>query len=96
MILLFFWLESAKMAIDRVRTRVEEGGHNIPENVIIRRYFSGIRNLFDLYIDIADQLIVFDSSDTLPKTIAFKSKGTDFTVIHTEKFNKLKDIYHGS
>ena len=95
-ILLFFWLESAKMAIDRVRTRVEEGGHNIPENVIIRRYFSGIRNLFDLYIDIVDQLIVFDSSDTLPKTIAFKSKGTDFTVNHTEKFNKLKDIYHGS
>lgn len=95
-ILLFFWLESAKMAIDRVRTRVTEGGHNIPENVIIRRYFSGIRNLFDLYIDIVDQLIVFDSSDTLPKTIAFKSKGTDFTVNNTEKFNKLKDIYHGS
>jgi predicted ABC-type ATPase len=77
------------MAIDRVRTRVAEGGHNIPENVIIRRYFSGIRNLFDLYIDIVDQVIIFDSSDPLPRTIAFKTKGTDFTVKHTEKFNKL-------
>lgn len=47
-ILLFFWLENVEMAIDRVATRVVEGGHDIPLNVITLRYFSGIRNLFDL------------------------------------------------
>lgn len=94
-ILLFFWLESAEMAIDRVRTRVAEGGHNIPEDVIVRRYNGGIKNLFDLYINIVDQAIVFDSSNPLPTSIAFKTMGTDFTINHIEKFNTLKDIYHG-
>lgn len=34
---LFFWLESEELAISRVETRVKEGGHHIPENVIRRR-----------------------------------------------------------
>lgn len=94
-ILLFFWLESVEMAINRVSTRVAEGGHDIPEDVIIRRYFSGNRNLFDFYIEIVDQVMIFDSSDPLPTTIAYKTTGKDFTIKQLEKFNKLKDIYHG-
>ena len=37
-ILLFFWLETPQLAKMRVKQRVLEGGHNIPEEVIIRRY----------------------------------------------------------
>ena len=48
--LLFFWLPSPEYAIERVAQRVREGGHNIPNDVIVRRYFAGIRNLFDIYI----------------------------------------------
>lgn len=94
-ILLFFWLENVEMAIDRVRIRVAEGGHNIPEDVIFRRYYSGISNLFDLYINIADQVIIFDSSEALPMTIAYKTMGTDITINHLEKYNKLKNTHHG-
>lgn len=36
--LIFFWLNSADLAVSRVRSRVKEGGHNIPEDVIRRRY----------------------------------------------------------
>ena len=43
--LLFFWLDDVNLAIERVKTRVSEGGHNIPEQIIIRRYFKGIFNL---------------------------------------------------
>lgn len=45
-ILVFFWLSSVDLAIERVKTRVLEGGHNIPEPIIIRRYYSGLSNLF--------------------------------------------------
>jgi predicted ABC-type ATPase len=38
---LFFWLNSEELAISRVKTRVKEGGHYIPEDVIRRRYKSG-------------------------------------------------------
>lgn len=48
--LLFFWLESIELAKERVKTRVREGGHNIPEDIIERRYFNGIANLFEIYL----------------------------------------------
>ena len=43
--LLFFWLNDVYLAIERVKARVNEGGHNIPEETIRRRYFRGIVNL---------------------------------------------------
>lgn len=41
-ILLFFWLPSPQMAEQRVAMRVKEGGHNIPKDVIYRRYWAGL------------------------------------------------------
>lgn len=41
--LLFFWLKNAELAKERVKTRVMEGGHNIPADVIERRYIKGIK-----------------------------------------------------
>jgi predicted ABC-type ATPase len=51
--LLFFWLPSADMAVARVRRRVLEGGHHVPEEVIRRRYEAGLRNFFRLYRPLA-------------------------------------------
>jgi predicted ABC-type ATPase len=58
-VLYFFWLPSADMAIARVAERVRRGGHNIPEDVIRRRYEGGIRNFFGLYQEIADEWVMF-------------------------------------
>ena len=46
--LLFFWLQNVELAIERVKTRVLEGGHHIESDVIRRRYSNGIKNLFDI------------------------------------------------
>ena len=51
--LIFFWLNSVDMAKERVKQRVQKGGHNIPINVIERRYKAGIVNLNELYINFA-------------------------------------------
>ena len=55
---LFFWLDSIELAIKRVANRVANGGHNIPIDVIERRYYLGIRNLFRLFMN---EYIVFPS-----------------------------------
>src|SRR5262245_63339223 len=47
--LLFLWLSSAELAIERVADRVRNGGHHIPADVVRRRYAAGIRNFFGLY-----------------------------------------------
>lgn len=52
--LVYFWLSSPELAIARVKRRVAEGGHNIPEEVIRRRYRNGIHHLFNLFLPICD------------------------------------------
>lgn len=89
--LLFFWLESVELAKERVKTRVAEGGHNIPTDVIERRYFRGIRNLFDLYLPIVDKGFVFDNSFGRRELIAQKFTDGDFVVTDSEKFRQLKE-----
>ena len=57
--LVFFFLPSPEMAINRVRHRVKHGGHNIPKDVIVRRYYAGLRNLKDIYARIVDRWVIF-------------------------------------
>lgn len=60
--LLFVWLPSPELAIQRVADRVRLGGHDIPVDVVRRRYELGLRNLFRLYLPIADRWTVVDNS----------------------------------
>ena len=90
--LVFFWLQSPELAIERVKARVLEGGHNIETEVIRRRYKNGIKNLFDLYLPIVDEIMIFDNSDGKFEMIAIQKQETGFTVLHEDKFNKLKKL----
>lgn len=60
--LLFFWLNDVNLAIERVKRRVSEGGHNIAEDVIVRRYYKGISNLIKVFTRLCDYWIVIDNS----------------------------------
>lgn len=60
--LLYFWLRSPDLAVERVARRVASGGHSIPEEVIRRRYERGRRNLIDLYLPLCDEWFVLDNS----------------------------------
>lgn len=62
-VLLYFWLNTVELAIERVKYRVLEGGHDVAQQVIRRRYHTGLVNLFDRYIPICDYWMVFDNSN---------------------------------
>lgn len=64
-ILLFFWLPSPEMAEERVASRVSSGGHNILKNVIYRRYWLGIENLFRIFAPIVDSWSLYDNSSMM-------------------------------
>ena len=93
-VLLFFWLRNVDLANERVKTRVLEGGHNVEEMVIERRYYRGIVNLFDLFLPLSDEVMVFDNSEGLPILIAEKSqRESSLTINNEELFKKLKEQY---
>jgi predicted ABC-type ATPase len=61
--LVFLWLPSPDDALARVARRVAQGGHNIPREVVIRRYAAGLRNMRHLYVPRADVAVIYDNSD---------------------------------
>ena len=69
--LLFLWLPSAEQAVARVAERVRLGGHDVPEEVVRRRYFAGLRNFFELYQPLTDMWRCYDNSlPSVPHLIA--------------------------
>ena len=65
--LIYIWLNSPELALSRVAKRVASGGHNIPEDIIVRRYERGRKNFFELYMAIADRWIVYNNSQQRQK-----------------------------
>jgi predicted ABC-type ATPase len=81
--LLFFWLNDVNLAIERVKIRVSEGGHNIPEETIRRRYFRGTNNLIYKFIELCDLWIVIDNS-CKPFNFVAEGQGNAQIKIHDE------------
>lgn len=88
--LLFFWLNDVNLAIQRVAMRVSEGGHNIPQDVIIRRYFKGLQNLINVFTDICDYWIIIDNSNTPYKFIAEGGLNNTPTIYENEIWDQIK------
>ncbi len=67
--LFFLWLPSVEIAIDRVANRVLQGGHDIPEPDIRRRYQRGMFNLIGLYLPMVDDAWILNGAATPPSVI---------------------------
>lgn len=93
--LVFLWLPSAEFAIARVAERLRMGGHNVPEEVVRRRYAKGIRNLFSLYMPLADTWRVYDNSESSgPALIASGKTNIQEEVNNPKIWTSLKGEYY--
>ncbi len=92
--LLFLWLESAELAVSRVAERVRVGGHDVPEATIRRRYDSGLRNLFSLYLPVVDSWQVLDNSAApIPGLIAAGSRGAPAEVPDARIWRRILEAH---
>lgn len=90
--LLYFWLNSQELAIERVKERVREGGHNIPEQVIRRRYNKGIKNLTNLFIPVVDNWMIIDNSENPFLTVAEGQQGVEKMIHDKNVWNRIIEI----
>lgn len=67
--LIFLSLPNADMAVARVAARVAQGGHNVPEDVIRRRFSLGLKNLNGIFKNIVDAWVLYDNSGRVPKLL---------------------------
>ena len=90
---LYFWLNSPELAIERVRDRVVSGGHNIPDAVVRRRYVMGLQYLFDVYIPVIDRWILADNSKP-PFTVVAEGSRDVIYIKDNEKYQQIRHIAH--
>lgn len=88
-ILFYLWLNSADLAIERVRQRVNKGGHNIPTDVIKRRYLKGIENL-PKFMQLVEDWYIFDNSGSHYSEIAKQENGVK-EITNFDLFSKITD-----
>ena len=68
--LIFLSLPTADLAVARVAARAAQGGHNVPEEVVRRRFNAGLRNFEDLYRRLVDTWVLYNNSGPIPRPVA--------------------------
>ena len=90
--LLYFWLNSPELAIERVAARVATGGHNIPEERIRRRYVTGLDYFFHDYAPICERWILADNSQIPFRVIAEGSKNDVLSIKDEETYDTIHKV----
>lgn len=88
---LYFWLNSPELAIERVADRVRAGGHDIPEETIRRRYIVGLGYLFHDYMKECDKWILADNSNPPFEIIAEGTK-KGLMITDMERYNRIRSL----
>jgi len=89
--LLYFWLKTPEVAIERVAARVATGGHAISEETIRRRYVMGIKYFFDTYSPICDRWVLADNTK-VPFVVIAEGGGDNIFIKDEEKFRIVEKI----
>lgn len=90
--LLFLWLPTPQAAVDRVARRVQQGGHRIPSEVVIRRWKGGIINVRDVYLPLADTVAIYDNSDVGRILIAERTPDTPLVVYDVVRWAMIEKV----
>lgn len=68
--LVYLMLNSVEIALERVRSRVRQGGHHVPDDVVTRRYHLGWVNFQKLYRPLVHHWVLFNNSGSMPVLIS--------------------------
>ena len=88
----YFWLKNPELAIRRVAIRVSSGGHDIPTETIVRRYWQGMKNLREIYLPLCNYWVLIDTSDRQGKWIAEGGLSTATHIYNKRIYNIILNI----
>lgn len=92
-IIAYSFLQNCTACIERVKIRVENGGHNVPKEDIVRRYYKSVVNFWDKYRFIADEWSIFyNGCEYTPMIVSYGIQDS-FNVINQEIQDKFYNEY---
>ncbi|MBI3320965.1 MAG: zeta toxin family protein [Candidatus Omnitrophica bacterium] len=92
--LFFLWIPSVELAVARIKSRVAEGGHDVPIPDVRRRFGRSVQNFFNVYRPLLDSWTLFDNSTTRPSLIA-EEKGGKLAIVDAELFAEIHKTVGG-
>jgi predicted ABC-type ATPase len=87
-VLFFLWIPDAEFSKNRVRERVQDGGHDVPDNAIIRRFPRIMYNLVHLYIAMCDKVVCYDNSGPDP-VLAFVQEEKEREILKNHLYEHI-------
>jgi predicted ABC-type ATPase len=90
--LFYFWLPTPEHPIARVARRVSQGGHHIPDEVIYRRFKTGLWNMRHLYLPLADTAAIYDNSGRRRILIAERESGFPLVIHDRERWTRIEEL----
>lgn len=93
--LYFLWLPDPEQCLQRVAHRVRQGGHNVPESDVRRRYFRGMRNFLNVYRSLVNCWVLYDNSGMWPREISF-ARDKAPTILDAAAFQRFTEMAGGS
>ena len=84
----YLWVNNVDVALSRISDRVKKGGHQIPEDVVRRRFDRSFQNFMGEYVPLVDSWYVFDNSESVPSLLAFKRAGK-IHIIKSDRYSHL-------
>jgi predicted ABC-type ATPase len=88
----YLWVASEELTLARIKERVSLGGHDVPKDVVRRRFGRSMRNFLGPYRRMADQWILFDNSEATPRAVATSRHGK-LRVVDERLYNELIASY---
>jgi len=71
----YIWVPDVELSLARIRMRVSQGGHDVPQDSVIRRHSRSIRNFLLYYRPLADSWAIFDNSGAAFREVAYQEEG---------------------
>ena len=90
--LVYVWVKSAEVSVDRVRYRAAHGGHSVPDDTVRRRYGRSCANFVKLYLPLATSWRVYDNSTREPAVVAFQTPTGTRVIVSPNDWNAIHEI----
>lgn len=89
--IIYIFLDDAKLCIERVKTRVIKGGHNVPTEDIVRRFYRSKENFWKNFVQLVDEWHLLYNGEESFQQVAIGEK-REFSIQNELLFNKFKKI----
>ena len=89
-ILVYTFVDNTKTCIERIKVRVKNGGHPVPDEDVVRRYKRSISNFWNKYKGLADEWLLYYNGNESSTIVAQQSNNDDIEILNENLYTLFR------